>query len=154
MTESESQLQIRVANYLIENYPDIQFHSDYGAGVKLTKRQAAVQKAQNGGRKGWPDMFIAKPRILAVGPDESNVRTLNGEPVVYYHGLFVELKKEGVRIHKKNGEWADEHIAEQAEVHQQLQKAGYAATFAVGFDEAVKIITAYLGKPTPKEVEF
>lgn len=65
--------------------------------------------------------------------------------VMKYAGLMIELKKDGTRLKKKNGDWASEHIAEQAEVLAELDKRGYMAVFAVGFDEAKKIIDEYLG---------
>ena len=58
---NESELQSSVADYIRGNYPDVLFHSDFGSGIKLTKGQAMKQKRQNGGRRGWPDMFIAQP---------------------------------------------------------------------------------------------
>ena len=130
MTESE--LQIQVADYIRMQYPDAMFHSDYGAGVKLTARQGAVQRRQNGGRKGWPDIFIAEPK-------------LNGPIIQVKAGLFIELKREGTRLKKKNGEWANNHIARQAEVLERLRFRDYSADFAVGFDEAKRIIDKYLG---------
>lgn len=147
---SESELQAAVAEYLVWKYPDVMFHSDYGSGVKLTPRQAAMQKRQNGYRKGWPDLFIAEPsysedgrrwlnlkeRITQWGFDETE-----GESF----GLFIELKKEGTRLKKKNGDWANDHIAKQAEVLEKLRRRGYCAEFAVGFGEAVRIIDEYLG---------
>ena len=123
MTESE--LQVMVADYLRLQYPDILFHSDFGSGIKLTIGQAVKQKRQNGGRRAWPDMVIAEPRGI-------------------YHGLYIELKKEGTRLKKKNGEWATPHIAEQAEVLDELKKRYYRAEFAVGFEEAKKLIDGYL----------
>lgn len=130
MTESE--LQIAVADYLRLRYPSVLFHSDYGSGVRLTIGQAVRQKRQNGGRRAWPDMFIAKPKYEVAR-------------VMKYAGLMLELKKEGARLYKKNGEPASEHIAEQAQVLEKLREEGYAAEFAVGFDEAKKIIDDYLG---------
>lgn len=122
----EADLQVAVADYIRLKYPNALFHSDFGSGIKMTKGQAIKQKRQNGGRRGWPDMFIAEP---------------------YYggYGLFIELKKEGTRIRKKDGSPASEHIAEQARVLTQLDERGYFAKFAVGFDEAKKIIDWYLG---------
>lgn len=132
----ESDLQVMVADYLRLHYPDVLFHSDFGSGIKLTMGQAAKQKRQNGGRRAWPDMFIAQPRF----------ETDPLEPIgVLAYGLFIELKKEGARLKKKNGEWATPHIAEQAEVLKKLRDCGYWAEFACGFDEAKKIIDAYLG---------
>lgn len=132
---SESELQKQVAIYLRAQYPDAIFHSDFGSGVKLAPWQAKTQKIQNGGRRAWPDMFIAE-----VAP-----RCIDGSWKYEWHGLFIELKKEGVRLKKKNGEWASEHIKEQAEILKELTKRGYMAEFAVGFDEAINLIDEYLG---------
>ena len=132
MTELE--LQAQVADYIRLQYPNVLFHSDFGSGIKLTMGQAAKQKRLQGGRRAWPDMFIAKQRTLASDGDK-----------YYYAGLFIELKKDGVRLQKKNGDGANDHIKEQAEVLDELCKNGYAATFAIGFYEAKKIIDEYLG---------
>lgn len=69
------------------------------------------------------------------------------EPVGYLgqSGLFLELKREKTRLKKKDGTWASPHIAEQAEMLEQLRARGYGAEFAVGFDEAKEIIDNYLG---------
>lgn len=122
----ESELQVAVADYLRLRYPDVLFHSDYGSGLKLTKGQAMKQYRQNGGRRGWPDMFIA-------------------EPSKNCNGLMIELKKAGTRLKKKDGTWASSHLEEQNEVLNKLQRKGYAAYFAVGFEEAKQIIDDYLG---------
>lgn len=130
----ESDLQVQVADYLRLRYPNVLFHSDFGSGIKLTQGQAMKQKRQNGGRRGWPDILIAEP--------------MNG-----LHGLMIELKKAGTRLKKKDGTWASSHLEEQNEVLNQLQKKGYAAYFAVGFEEAKDIIDDYLGGING-EVEF
>lgn len=122
---SEKDLQVMVADYLRMKYPAAIFHSDFGSGVKLTLGQARVQSRQNGGRRAWPDMFIAAATDIT-------------------HGLFLELKRAGTRLKKRNGEWATVHIAEQAEVLGQLRERGYEACFVCGFDEARKEIDAYL----------
>ena len=121
----ESDIQIMVADYLVIHYPDVVFHSDFGSGTKLSFYQASMQKRQNGGRRAWPDMFIAKPNNK-------------------YAGLFIELKRDGTRIKKKDGTFASEHIAEQAKILDRLKSQGYYAEFAVGFNEAKRIIDAYL----------
>ncbi len=132
MTESE--LQQQVAGYLRLRYPGVVFHSDYGSGVKLTARQAAIQKRQNGGLRGWPDMFIAHPVP----------RCIDGSWDYQWCGLFIELKKAGTRLKKKNGEWATPHIAEQAKLMELLRERGFVAEFAVGYFEAKSIIDDYL----------
>ena len=124
MTELE--LQAMVADYLRLQYPSAIFHSDFGSGIKLTMGQAIKQKRLNGGRRSWPDMFLAEPR---------------GK----YSGLFIELKKEGVRIYKKDGTLvSDGHIREQYDMLEQLRRRGYAANFACGFDEAKALIDRYM----------
>lgn len=128
----ESELQVLVADYIRVRYPDALFHSDFGSGIKLTPGQAMKQKRQNGGRRAWPDMFIAEPHL------DTTILKISA-------GLFLELKKEGTRLKKKNGEWANDHIAEQALVLEELRKRGYVAEFAVGFDQAKELIDKYLG---------
>lgn len=164
MRQYESSLQMRVAEYLCRQYPDVQFHSDFGSGVKLSKIQAVTQLRQNGYRRGWPDMLIAKPIIKGrtycggsvirkgkiVGTEHND--TLD----VLFCGLFLELKKDGETLYpgpraKKRfksidgKEYKNEHLMEQADVLFKLRKAGYAAEFAIGFDEAIRIIDEYLG---------
>ena len=133
MTEAE--LQVAVARYISTKYPNVMFHSDYGSGIKLRPYQAKMQKMQNGGRRAWPDMFIAEPRP----------RCIDGAWKYEWNGLFIELKKEGTRIKKRNGEWASEHIKEQAIVLYELQNRGYKADFAIGLDQAINLIDEYLG---------
>lgn len=124
MTELE--LQAQVADYIRLQYPDVIFHSDFGSGIKLTMGQAIKQKRLNGGRRSWPDMFLAEPKDK-------------------YSGLFIELKKEGVRVYKKDGTLvSDGHIREQYDMLEQLRRRGYAANFACGFDEAKALIDRYM----------
>lgn len=149
---TEAQLQIQVADYLRLQYPDVLFHSDFGSGVKLSPHQAAIQKRQNGGRRAWADMFIAKaaarPYITTNPPKftgkHPNCLNPNAGRLEFY-GLFLELKKEGTRLKKKNGDWATPHLQKQAQMLDLLRKQGYCAEFAIGFDEAKRIIDEYLG---------
>ena len=134
--QTEAQLQIQVADYIRLKYPNVLFHSDFGSGIKLTMGQAAKQKRQNGGRRAWPDMFIAQPAQ----------RNQEYPDACYKFGLFLELKRPGAKIYKKNGDLVtNEHIREQAGVLEMLRNRGYEAEFACGFDEAKKIIDEYLG---------
>ena len=145
MTELE--LQAQVADYLRLQYPDVLFHSDFGSGIKLTMGQAAKQKRLQGGRRAWPDMFIAEPKNVRA---ECKVITDVGviEEAHFLeqkYGLFIELKKAGTRIFKKDGALvSDAHICEQFDMLEQLRRRGYMAEFACGFDEAKKLIDEYL----------
>ena len=141
---SEADLQVQVADYLRLQYPSVMFHSDFGSGIKLTMGQAIKQKRQNGGRRAWPDMFIAEGIVV----DDERGQFYKGSyyPLKHvYLGLFIELKKAGTRIYKKDGTLvADQHIREQFDILEQLRKRGYMAEFACGFDEAKRIIDKYL----------
>lgn len=171
---TESDLQIQVAEYLVRQYPDVMFHSDFGSGTKLTPGQAKKQKRQNGGRRAWPDMTIAEAKVIIPrDPVEANKYSQNhwvifpyqkGEikrpAAVFMAGLYLELKKEGTKLIRdkdarkilkgetklrKRGDWWDLHTEEQALTLEKLRERGYCAEFAIGFDEAKKIIDEYLG---------
>ena len=75
---------------------------------------------------GLPDIMILEPRRS-------------------YYGLFLEIKKAGTTIFKKNGDIrSDAHLKEQEEILHQLKQKGYFAEFVVGYEEAKSIIDFYL----------
>jgi len=122
---SEEELCFQLARYMQLKHPDVPYHFDYGSGTKLTKGQAIKQKRLN--KRAWPDLFIAAA----------------GYRPAIYSGLFIELKTEKHRL--KNGGIAQtDHVREQYETLAALRMQGYAADFACGFDEAVKLIEDYL----------
>lgn len=124
-SKAEEQIQLAIVNYIRYQYPDVLFRSD-AAGFKLSVGQAKKMKALNGGIRAWPDLFIAEPK---------------GK----YSGLFLEIKKDGVRIFKQDGTLvSDEHIREQFDMLADLRQRGYAAEFAIGFEGAKKLIDDYL----------
>ncbi len=122
---SEHQMYEQIAKYLQLRYPEVIYRFDLAADLKLTAGQAAKHKRIHNIR-GYPDLFVAEGR---------------GK----FRGLFIELKKDKTRLTKKNGEWASDHIAEQAHLLSRLRARNYQAYFAVGFDEATDIIDEYLG---------
>lgn len=134
--KAEEQIQLALVQYIRYQYPDVLFRSD-AAGFKLSVGQAKKMKALNGGIRAWPDLFLAKPKLM---------QSKDGLPV-FKHGLFLELKKDGTKILKKDGDLvADKHIREQAKILQALERRGYQASFAVGFDQAKQIIDEYIGR--------
>ena len=161
---TELDVQIQVADYLRLHYPSVLFHSDFGSGLKLTIGQARKQYRLQGGRRAWPDMFIAEPKAQPLDLSKgSPYRPLMD--LAMYAGLMIELKKDGEKLHPgpraKNRfksidgkEYKTEHLMEQADVLYKLRQAGYAAKFAIGLDEAKEIIDEYLGGPEVEEVEF
>ncbi len=127
MNEYDTALQ--VTHYLQWKYPHVRFHHDFGSGVKLTVGQAKKQKALNP-HKGYPDIFILAPAN-------------------HYSGLFIEIKKEGEKIFKKDSKtYKSEHLESQAEYIDYLNENGFYATFGIGFDEIRKIIDDYFGNST------
>lgn len=139
---SEAQLHEQVCDYLRLQYPGVMFHTDFAAGAYLKPGQASANKRLQSGR-AWPDLFIArpKPEVLVSNLPKGAVATrLIG-------GLFLELKKKGTAVYRlSDGELvSNPHILEQAEILRKLREAGYAAQFAIGFEEAKRILDDYLG---------
>ena len=149
MIKKEEEKHLRVCDYLRKHYPDVLFRTDFSSGMKMTPGQAAKHKKFQKSR-AWPDLFIAKP-----GQDVFR-DSFSGEKYhEFFGGLFLELKAEGTKLYKKNGEMvANKHYREQAEMLERLRSNGYIAEFAVGYNQAIQIIQDYLGKPKHKEVEF
>lgn len=133
---SEHELYVLIADYLRLQYPDIVYRFDLAADLKLSIGQAKKHKRLQRFR-GYPDLFIAKPKLQ---------QSKDGMPI-YTHGLFLELKKDGTKILKKDGDLvADKHIREQAKMLQALERRGYRAMFAVGYEQAKQIIDEYIGR--------
>lgn len=113
----------QVSYYLKVQYPKVIYRFDY-AGLSHTKAQAGQMKAIQHG-KGYPDLTILEKR--------------NG-----YGALFIEIKPEGTKLYKKNGEPTTPHIAEQLNYLLDLEVRGYCIAFGVGFDNIKNIIDKYL----------
>lgn len=112
-------------------YGHVIFRSDYASGLHLTPYQANTHRSLQSSR-AFPDLFIY-------------------EPSRGFHGMALELKKDGTTIILKTGPRkglvsTDQHIQEQAKMINDLRHKGYYADFAVGFDEAVAKINWYFGK--------
>lgn len=137
---SEANVHQAAVNQTRLRYPNVLLRTDYAAGLKLTMGQAKKHKAMQGGMRSWPDLQIA-------------------EPVGQYHGLFTELKKDGVKLIRdkdaakilkgdyklrKKGDWWDLHTEEQAETLAKLRAKGYAATFCVGIDDYIATLETYM----------
>jgi len=129
----EDEISCAFATYLANQYPHVV--ATHIANERKTKLVAnnrggfftpeGNRLKRMGVRKGWPDWNIA-------------------HPTPKYHGLYLELKAEGVKIFKKNGEFTTPRIKEQFEILERLEKAGYYADFALGFDNAKEILDAYM----------
>ena len=145
----EHDLYEQIAQYLQLRYPSIIYRFDLAADLKLSIGQARKHKALHPTR-GYPDLFIAEPRnvkAIAKQIDNDANHVIGAFTLLEQkYGLFLELKRQGTRIYKKDGTLtANEHIQEQAKMLEELRKRGYKAEFACGFDEAKRIIDEYLG---------
>lgn len=164
---SEHQLYEKVARYLQIHYPDVIYRFDLAADLKLTVGQASKHKRLHP-KRGYPDLFIAEPKHIWDTNKSLGVRigfADDGETQLYSQivaGLFIELKKDGEKLlagpRAKNRflsidgkEYKTEHLKEQADVIYKLNQRGYIASFAVGFEEAKKIIDDYLGGSNVKD---
>ena len=147
MIKKEELLHLKVCDYLRKNYPDVLFRTDFSSGMKMSPWQAAKHKKFQKSR-AWPDLFIAESGV---------VKFKEGNLIVNLrkNGMFLELKADDVKLYKKNGEMvANKHYQEQAEMLKKLRNGNYYAEFAIGYEDAIKQIHEYLGKPKPKKVEF
>lgn len=119
----EEKLQASVCQWMSYQYPDVIFISE-ASGVRMSMGMAIkLKKTRSHGTH--LDLYIL-------------------EPCGTYKGLFLELKAvdifyKGTRNLKKN-----EHVEDQARMIKRLRKKGYASSFALGFDEASKIIKSYM----------
>jgi len=121
---TEEQTHIAICKYMKLQYPNVLFSSE-SSGLRVTISQAKRLKAMRS-CSGLPDIMIFEPRRS-------------------YYGLFLEVKKEGSVVFKKDGTIrSDKHLKEQEEILFQLQQKGYFAQFVIGFDEAKSIIDYYL----------
>lgn len=123
LKHTEAQEHSMLCRWLKIQYPKIMFNTDM-SGIRLSMNMAIKAKSLRS-NNGFPDLFIIEPR--------------NG-----FAGLFIELKRTGEKLLKKNYEYASPHLKEQAEVHDQLRCRGFKCMFAIGFEEAQMIIENYL----------
>lgn len=126
MTEAEEQILCIV--WFRKRYPKVPIHYQ-GSQVRTVGQK--VKESRMGKTKSWPDIFIACCR--------------QG-----WGGLFIEFKRTGTKIYKRNPDIngfaipKDEHIEKQMELLSKLSGEVYAASFAVGFAEFQRIVSEYL----------
>lgn len=124
---SEKSEHIAICNYIKLQYPNVIFFSDAsGLYTKNWGQKLEIKAKRSHGK--LPDLFIAEPR---------------GD---YYAGLFLEIKKSGTMLYKRDKTFAKEHYQEQSDMLLKLQEKGYCAMFVIGFDEAKRKIDFYLNK--------
>lgn len=139
--QAEYSLTVQVVNYVKKTYPQAIIIHDFAAGTNL-KDSDRIKMMATRSEDGQPDISIDFPS--------------RG-----YHGLRLELKAEGVVIQKKDGKLRKspytrkykkngkifikrgDHLLEQAQTLRKYNRLGYYANFAIGFNQAKKIIDWY-----------
>lgn len=144
---TEHDIYAQIADYMRYQYPDVIYRFDLAADLKLSIGQARKHKRLQHYR-GYPDMFIAEPYCRvheSMATSDDKTRAAIAGYLEEYNGLFLEIKKPGTRIFTKKGLLvADGHIREQYDMLEDLRQRRYKAEFAIGFDEAKRIIDEYL----------
>lgn len=141
----EERLQIRISNYIKREYPQVILVGDFAAGLDLTDNQRKKMMAMRS-EDGQPDISIDFPS--------------RG-----YHGLRIEIKKEGTHVYRKDGKlrkqpykrkyWVGtkcfirtgDHLAEQAATLQKYNDMGYFARFGIGEEKIIQLIDWYMCRP-------
>jgi hypothetical protein len=115
--QRERSIQRAITKHLLQEYPGVDFFNDWASGAYLTKGQNLARLGIQP-NAGWADLFIPYPS--------------RG-----YHGLFVELKREGVKIYRRDGKMVtNDQIQLEAQFITRMNKLGYLARFAIGYDKA------------------
>ena len=132
--KKEESIQIQVSEYIKLAYPNVIFTAE-SSGIRLTMGQAIKAKRQRSER-GLPDLWILEAR---------------GD----FHGLIIELKRDGESPFKKDGTLKKatrkntdgtkyDHNQEQQDNILRLWQKGYCSCFCTGFDEAKDTIDSYM----------
>lgn len=121
----EGLLQEEIVRYLRTKYPNVIFSAG-SEGIKLTIGQAIKAKRQGVINKALPDLIILEPQYS-------------------FCGLCIEIKREDVKIFKKDKTlYKNPHHESQHKLLQRLKKKGYQATFGIGEKHIKTIIDSYL----------
>lgn len=152
LTKHEQNEQLAFCDWLKANFPDVHFRSDTGSGAFNSKFEKNIHSRQQSS-DSEPDIMIFAAR--------------RG-----YHGLLIELKRTGfelrmkrdgrtIRVYKDSrgkiigrdykirlkGDWASLHIEKQAKCLEDYNRIGYFARFAVGLENAKKLVCWYFDEP-------
>lgn len=114
---------IHITAHITHNYPEVLYFCDL-AGLNLPEKTAVLVYRLRSNR-GFPDLNILHPNDK-------------------YSALFIEYKKTGTNIFKKNGDYVSEHLREQSEVLIRLNSLGFYACFGIGPEPTCKLIDSYM----------
>ena len=118
----EQQQVITWANFMRHKYPELELLHHIPNGGKRSKSEAKRFQAE-GVKSGVPDLCLPVPR--------------SG-----YHGLYIEMKKQGGVISKDQSKWL-----------QELSKQGYMVAVCYGSEAAEQMLEDYLAGKYRREEE-
>ena len=121
----------QLSRWLQLQYPDVIFRFDVAAGARLSIGMAIRNKKMNPFH-GFPDLLILEPR---------------GK----YHGLLLEIKKDGEKLFNKKMNFRTPHLETQHTFHELIKAKNYFCTFGIGFYNCKDIIEKYLQLNNEKE---
>lgn len=98
---------------------DLLYHVPNGG--RRGKAEASIFKAM-GVKAGVPDLFLPVPMVLQSEEYAQNT-----------HGLYIEMKAQGGRLHPSQKEWL-----------QKLRSMGYCCRVCFGCEEAERVLEDYL----------
>lgn len=152
VVKHEQNEQLALCDWLKKTFPDVHFRSDTGSGAFNSRYEKNLHSRQQSS-DSEPDIMIFAAR--------------KG-----YHALLIELKRTGfdlrmkrdgraIRVYKdskgritgrdykirQKGDWVSLHIEKQAKCLEDYNKIGYLARFAVGLENAKKLICWYFDEP-------
>lgn len=131
----EDAIYEQLARYLNINWPQVIYHFDQSGMWTSSHKARNLYGKLN--RRAWPDLLIAAPRTIKYDKKDPHKD-------IHFHGLFLEIKREGTRLYRRDGSYASSHIAEQDAQLERLRGLGYVAQFGVGYDQCVEYIESYL----------
>ena len=135
-TRSEYEHQVKVFDWIETigrlKYPELELAVGSAYGVRLKPGQAIKLKHSGCLKKGWPDIFIAVPKICGEMSDPETK---------FYHGMFIELKPKTRGIKKPRREGPDK---DQRRMLELLSGQGYYCVACFGADAAIEQIEFYM----------
>jgi hypothetical protein len=97
-------------------------------GQKVRYSPIGQKLRAEGVKSGVPDLFLGTGAIFVKSLDDGF------QKVIFYNGLFIEMKSEKGRTTKNQDAWIEA-----------LREQGYKVEVCHGFDEARQVICDYLG---------
>lgn len=132
----ESDLQTKITKWLVKDYPQVIFFSDFAAGMYIASPYLRNVRSDQACEGKYLDLTILKP-------------------VGIYHGLVIEIKVYNSDLFLVDGKTLKSgHVREQYDMINRLRQLGYAADFAVGEADIKQTIINYFNNEHTNKTIF